>query len=56
LRLIDSHAHIQAEAFDADREGVLAEARAAGVERMLVPGWDLASSRTAVELVARGGG
>jgi TatD DNase family protein len=56
LRLIDSHAHTQAEAFDADREGVLAEARAAGVERMLVPGWDLASSRTAVELVARAGG
>jgi len=53
LRLIDSHAHVQAEAFDSDRDAVIAGARAAGVERMLVPGWDLPSSRAAIELAAR---
>jgi TatD DNase family protein len=34
--LIDCHAHLASEAFDADRDAVLARARAAGVERVLV--------------------
>ena len=50
MRLIDSHAHLQADAFDADRLAVLREAREAGVARTLVPGWDLESSRQAIEL------
>ncbi|HWH36423.1 MAG TPA: TatD family hydrolase [Candidatus Limnocylindrales bacterium] len=50
MRLIDSHAHLQSEAFALDAAEVLAEARAAGVERVLVPGWDLDSSRAAVAL------
>jgi TatD DNase family protein len=51
MRLIDSHAHLQAEPFATDLPGVMAAARAAGVERLLVPGWDAGSSRAAVALV-----
>jgi TatD DNase family protein len=54
-RLIDSHAHLQADAFATDWEPVLAAARSAGVERILVPGWDLESSRSAVEMAGRSG-
>ena len=53
MRLIDSHAHVQAEAFEADRSEVINAARDAGVERMLVPGWDLPSSRAALVLCAQ---
>ena len=35
--LIDSHSHIDAAAFDADRTDVLARARTAGVTRQIVP-------------------
>lgn len=51
LRLIDSHAHLQADAFDDDRDEVLAAAYAAGVERLLVPAWDLPSARTGLAFV-----
>jgi TatD DNase family protein len=44
LRLVDSHAHLQTKAFDGDREEVLAAAYDAGVERILVPGFDLPST------------
>jgi TatD DNase family protein len=53
VRLIDSHCHLQADRFDADVELVIGAARLAGVERILVPGWDLASSRDALDLVDR---
>jgi TatD DNase family protein len=52
MRLIDSHAHLQAAAFDADRAAVLVAAREAGIERLLVPGWDASSSEAAVRLAA----
>lgn len=39
-RMIDTHAHLYDEAFDADREQVLLHARAAGVGRMLLPAID----------------
>ncbi len=55
MRLIDSHAHLQAEAFASDRETVLFAARDAGVERMLVPGWDLPSSRAAMSFASANG-
>jgi TatD DNase family protein len=48
MRLIDSHAHLQADAFGADRAAMISSARAAGVERILVPGWDAGSSAAAV--------
>jgi len=50
VRLIDSHAHLQANAFDGDRAAVILAAREAGVERLLVPGWDAGSSEAAVGL------
>ena len=53
MRLIDSHCHLQADRFDEDVALVVGAARLACVERILVPGWDLASSRAALELVAR---
>ncbi len=52
MRLIDSHSHLQAEAFASDRAAVIAAARAGGVERLLVPGWDAASSVAALEVAA----
>ena len=53
MRLIDSHCHLQAERFGPDLEAVLEAARAAGVERILVPGWNAWSSEAALELVDR---
>jgi TatD DNase family protein len=53
VRLVDSHCHLQSDRFDADVDAVVEAARAAGVERLLVPGWDLASSQRAIELVDR---
>jgi TatD DNase family protein len=50
VRLIDSHAHLQTDAFESDRAAVLEAARRAGVERVLVPGWDAGSSEGAVRL------
>jgi TatD DNase family protein len=37
IALIDSHSHIDASEFDADRDAVLARAREAGVSRQIVP-------------------
>jgi TatD DNase family protein len=51
--LVDSHCHLQADRFRGDVELVLGGARLAGVERILVPGWDVASSERAVGLVDR---
>lgn len=53
MRLIDSHAHLQSPQFADDLPEVLAAAEAAGVERILVPGWDADSSARAVELAGR---
>lgn len=48
--ITDSHAHLYWKTYDGDRGEVLARARAAGVERMVIVGTDLASSRAAFEL------
>jgi TatD DNase family protein len=40
--LFDSHSHLDAPEFDADRDAVLARARAAGVQRQLLPAVDFA--------------
>lgn len=46
----DTHTHLGDEVFDADRDEVIVRARRAGIDRILVVGTDLASSRKAVEL------
>jgi TatD DNase family protein len=51
VRLIDSHGHLNAERFAGDEAVVLSRARQAGLERILVPGWNVASSRRALELL-----
>lgn len=50
--LIDSHCHLDQEAFDADRAAVIARARAHGVRRLITigAGGPLASNRAAVAL------
>jgi TatD DNase family protein len=48
--LIDSHAHLDMEDFDADRDQVIKRARLGGVARIVTIGIDLASSRKAIEI------
>jgi len=50
--ITDSHAHLYWRSFDGDRTEVLRRAREAGVERMIVVGTDVPSSRAAFELCA----
>lgn len=49
----DTHAHYDAEQFDADRDQVLAALAEAGVELAVDPGCDLPSSRAALALAER---
>ena len=53
MRLVDSHGHVNADRFADDVELVLGAARLAGVERILVPGWNHASSMRSLALVDR---
>jgi TatD DNase family protein len=50
MRLIDSHAHLDARRFDKDRDAVIARAREAGLVAIVTIGANLASSRAAVAL------
>ncbi len=52
MRLIDSHGHLNADRFDDDLDQVIGRARDAGVERILVPGWNHRSSERALEVAA----
>jgi TatD DNase family protein len=51
--LMDTHAHIQTRQFDTDRDAVIQAAFDAGVERILVPGIEVETSRAAVEMASR---
>ena len=53
MRLVDTHCHLDFDAYDADRAGVIAQARAAGVWRVVNPGIDADTSRAAVALAAQ---
>jgi TatD DNase family protein len=53
MRLVDSHCHLNAEPFTDDAGSVLVAAEMAGVERMLVPGWDEPSCVAALTLIDR---
>lgn len=48
--MIDTHAHLYYDKFDADRSEVLARARAAGVERIINIGTEVSTSARSVEL------
>jgi TatD DNase family protein len=48
--LIDSHAHLDMKDFDKDRGAVIERAVAAGVDRIITVGIDLASSREALDI------
>lgn len=50
MELIDTHAHIQEDAFEADRAEMLTRAYAASVQHMIVVGFTVDSSRRAIEL------
>ena len=53
MRLIDSHGHLNADRFADDVDLVIGGARLAGIERLLVPGWNAGSSERALDLAAR---
>ena len=50
MTYIDTHAHVDGEEFNDDREDVIARARQAGCRAILVPAIDLASSRRILQL------
>lgn len=52
-KLIDTHAHLQVEHFDADRDAVIQRAHAAGVTAIICISTDVASSRAAIALAER---
>ncbi|MGE5530219.1 MAG: TatD family hydrolase [Patescibacteria group bacterium] len=53
MRLIDTHVHLNDPAYAQDLDEVLGRARDAGVERMVVVGYDLPSSARAAALAER---
>jgi TatD DNase family protein len=53
VRLIDSHCHLNAERFAGAEAAVVERAEAAGLERIMVPGWNVDSSERAIELADR---
>lgn len=53
--LVDSHAHLQARTFAADAPEVLEASRAAGLARIMVPGWDVDSSKDGLRFALRHG-
>lgn len=51
MEFTDTHAHLYADAFDADRDAMMANALAAGVNRIYLPNIDLASIAGMKQLV-----
>ena len=51
--LVDTHCHLDWNAFEADRDEVIKRAIDSGVTRLLTIGVDVPSSRRAVELAAQ---
>ncbi len=51
--MIDTHAHLNDPKFAGDLHEVIERAAVAGVDRIIVCGYDVTSSRAAVEIAAR---
>lgn len=51
--IVDSHAHLDGPEFDADRDDVVARAKAAGVRRVFVPAIDLRSAHSVLTVCRR---
>ena len=52
MRLVDTHAHLNDERYKNDLQSVIQRANAAGVERIVVCGFDLASSELAIRIAS----
>ena len=52
MRLIDTHCHLDFDAYDGIRDEIVREAAEAGVARIINPGVDLARSHAAIQLAA----
>ena len=50
MRIIDTHCHLNDEALYKDLDNVISRAKQAGVEKMVVIGWDKASSELAIKI------
>ena len=50
MKIIDTHCHLNDEALFKDLDNVINRARNAGVEKMVVIGWDEASSKLAIQI------
>ena len=53
MELVDTHCHLDFDAYDADRDAVLERARRDGVNRIVNPAVDVATGQAALGLVAR---
>ena len=50
MKIIDTHCHLNDEILFKDLDNVISRAQSAGVEKMIVIGWDRASSELAIKL------
>ena len=50
MKLFDTHAHYNDEAFDEDREEIITKVYEAGVKNAVVVGYDIEHSKTAVQI------
>ena len=50
MKIIDTHCHLNDEALFSDLDNVISRARNAGVEKMIVVGWDENSSKLAIQI------
>lgn len=53
MKLFDSHAHLNDEKFDIDREDVINKIKTSGVERLISAGYSLEGSKQAIELAKK---